>query len=125
DRIKQSRENARPLPPPGSPNVIFFVLDTVAAGHLSLLGYERATSTSLIELAEQGIRFDSARTAAPWTLPSHATMFTGRWMHELSVGWLTPLDNTHPTLAEFLAERGYATAGFVANSTYAGSDSGL
>ncbi|HEX3449026.1 MAG TPA: sulfatase, partial [Isosphaeraceae bacterium] len=125
DWIKQSRENARPLPPPGSPNVVFIVLDTVAAGHLSLLGYDRATSTSLIELAEQGIRFDSARTAAPWTLPSHATMFTGRWMHELSVGWLTPLDNTHPTLAEFLSARGYATAGFVANSTYAGSDSGL
>ena len=118
DRIKQSRENARPLPPPGSPNVLLIVMDTVAAGHLSLLGYDRATSTSLIELAEQGIRFDSARAAASWTLPSHATMFTGRWMHELSVGWLTPLDNTHPTLAEFLSEQGYATAGFVANSTY-------
>jgi arylsulfatase A-like enzyme len=125
DRSKQSRENACPLPPPGSPNVIFIVLDTVAAGHLSLLGYDRATSTSLTELADQGIRFDSARTAAPWTLPSHATMFTGRWMHELSVGWLTPLDNTHPTLAEFLSARGYATAGFVANATYCGSDSGL
>ena len=125
DRIKQSRENARPLPSPGSPNVLFIVMDTVAAGHLNLHGYHRATSTTLIELAERGIVFDSARASSSWTLPSHATMFTGRWMHELSVGWLTPLDNTHPTLAEFLSARGYATAGFVANSTYAGSDSGL
>ena len=125
DRLAHSRENARPLPPAGSPNVLFIVLDTVAAGHLNLYGNARATSTSLIELAEHGIAFESARAAASWTLPSHATMFTGRWMHELSVGWLTPLDGTHPTLAEFLGNQGYATAGFVANSTYAGRDSGL
>jgi arylsulfatase A-like enzyme len=125
DRRKQSRENARALPRSGSPNVLLIVMDTVAAGHLNLYGGNRATSTTLIELAERGIRFDSAQAAASWTLPSHATIFTGRWMHELSVGWLTPLDNTHPTLAEFLSARGYATAGFVANSTYAGSDSGL
>ena len=125
DRIKQARESARPLPPPGSPNVLLIVMDTVAAGHLSLHGYDRATSTTLVELAERGIRFDSARAASSWTLPSHATMFTGRWLHELSVGWLTPLDRTHPTLAEFLGDRGYATAGFVANTWYCAADSGL
>ena len=87
-----AREDARPLPPPGSPNVLLIVMDTVAAGHLSLHGYDRPTSPTLVELAERGIRFDSARAASSWTLPSHATMFTGRWLHELSVGWLTPLD---------------------------------
>ena len=46
-------------------------------------------------------------------------------MHELSVGWLTPLDDARPTLAEFLGEQGYATAGFVANTAYCASDSGL
>ena len=61
DRIKQSRENARALPPPESPNVLLIVLDTVAAGHLSLHGYNRATSPTLLELAERGIRFDTAR----------------------------------------------------------------
>ncbi len=125
DRINQRRENAMPLPPPESPNVLLIVLDTVAAGHLSLHGYHRATSTTLVELAERGIRFDFARAPSSWTLPSHASMFTGRWLHELSVGWLTPLDRTHPTLAEFLGGRGYATAGFVANTRYCASDSGL
>jgi arylsulfatase A-like enzyme len=125
DRIKQVRENARPLPPPGSPNVLLIVMDTVGACHLNLHGYDRATSTTLVELAERGIRFDSARAASSWTLPSHANMFTGRWMHELSVGWLTPLDRTHPTLAEFLGDRGYATAGFVGNTSYCAADSGL
>ena len=125
DQIKRSRESARPMPPPGSPNILLIILDTVAAGHLSLYGYERPTSTTLIELSERGIRFDSARTASSWTLPSHAIMFTGRWMHELSVGWLNPLDGTRPTLAEYLGERGYATTGFVANTTYCASNTGL
>ncbi len=125
DWIKQSRASAQPLPSPGSPNVLLIVLDTVAASHLSLHGYDRATSTTLLELAERGIRFDSARAAASWTLPSHATIFTGRWLHELSVGWLNPLDATCPTLAEYLGANGYATAGFVANTTYCASDSGL
>ncbi len=124
DWIKQARENARPLPPPRSPNVLLIVLDTVAAGHLSLHGYDRATSPTLVELAERGIRFDTARATSSWTLPSHASMFTGRWFHDLSVGWLTPLDRTHPTVAEFLGDRGYATAGFVSN-LYCATDSGL
>ena len=102
------------------------MLDTVAASHLDLYGYPRPTSTTLVELAERGIRFDSAQATASWTLPSHATIFTGRWMHELSVGWLNPLDeDPFPTLAEFLGDRGYATAGFVANTMYCASDTGL
>ncbi len=125
DRVKETREAARPLPPPGSPNVLFIVLDTVAAGHLSLYGYPRPTSTSLVELGERGIRFDSVQAACSWTLPSHATIFTGRWMHELSVGWLNPLDAARPTLAEYLGNHGYATAGFVANTMFCASDTGL
>ena len=125
DRWKLARESARALPPPGSPNVLLIVMDTVAAGHLSLYGYDRATSTTLVELAGRGTRFDSARAASSWTLPSHATMFTGRWLHELSAGWFTPLDQKHPTLAEFLGDRGYATAGFVGNTYYCGAGTGL
>jgi arylsulfatase A-like enzyme len=125
DRISLSREFARRLPPAGSPNVLLIVMDTVAAGHLSVHGYNRPTSKTLAELAEQGTQFRSAQAAAPWTLPSHAAMFTGHWMHELSVGWKTPLDNARLTIAEFLGASGYATAGFVANTSYCARDSGL
>ena len=52
DLMKERRETQTSLPPPGSPNVLLIVLDTVAAGHLSLYGYERPTSTTLAELAE-------------------------------------------------------------------------
>ncbi len=125
DWIKERQERSRPLPPPASPNVLLIVLDTVAADHLRLHGYGRSTSTTLDELARDGIRFDGVQAASTWTLPSHASMFTGRWPHEFSANWLTPLDGTYPTLAEFLGARGYATAGFVANTLYCAADSGL
>ncbi len=96
DRLKEWREQARPLPAPGSPNVLLIVLDTVAADHLSIHGYSRPTCPTLEGLAQRGIRFDRAQASSSWTLPSHASFFTGRWPHELSAGWFTPLDATHP-----------------------------
>jgi arylsulfatase A-like enzyme len=123
--LRQRREAGRPLPPAGSPNVLLIVMDTVRADHLSLYGYERPTTPTLERMAQQGIRFDEARATAPWTLASHASFFTGRWPHELDVRWLTPLRGRFPTLAEYLGSRGYATAGFVANTTYCSYDTGL
>jgi arylsulfatase A-like enzyme len=125
DHAKKVAENARQLPPPGSPNVLMLVLDTVAASHASLNGYHRATTNTLNELAARGIKFDCARSTSSWTLPSHASMFTGRWYHELSLGWLTPFDPQKPTIAEFLGTHGFATAGFIANTWYCGQSSGL
>src|SRR6202030_3581936 len=90
DHSKQIAENARPLPPPGSPNVLMLVLAPPPASHTSVNGYNRATTNTLKELATRGLRFDCARSTSSWTLPSHASMFTGRWFHELSLGWLTP-----------------------------------
>jgi arylsulfatase A-like enzyme len=106
-------------------NVLLIVWDTVRADHLSLHGYGRRTSPHLERLASQGIRFDRAFSPAPWTLPAHSSLFTGRWPHELSADWLEPLDGTFPTLAEFLSSRGYDTAGFAANLDYATRETGL
>jgi arylsulfatase A-like enzyme len=125
DWLKQRREAGRPLPPADSPNVLLIVLDTVRADHLSPYGYERPTTPMLQRLAQRGIRFDAARSTAPWTLPSHASLFTGRWPHELDVTWQTPLRGNFPTLAQYLGSHGYATAGFVANTNYCSSDTGL
>jgi arylsulfatase A-like enzyme len=125
DRIKEWREDRRPMPPAGSPNVLMIVLDTVRADHLSLYGYPRPTTPNLERLARRGIRFNQARAAAPWTLASHATMFTGRWPHELAVQWSCPLQLDVPTLAEHLGSLGYATAGFAGNTFYCSYDSGL
>jgi arylsulfatase A-like enzyme len=125
DWLKERLETRRALPPASSPNVLFIVLDTVRSDHLSLQGHRRPTTPTLERLAKNGIRFDRARATAPWTLPSHASFFTGRWPHELGAQWLTPLQTRAPLLAEFLASRGYATAGFVANTGYCSYDTGL
>jgi arylsulfatase A-like enzyme len=125
DWTRERQEMDRPLPTPGSPNLLWIVLDTVGADHLSLHGHEHRTSPTLEGLAQRGIRFDRAQSAAPWTLPSHASMFTGHLPHDLSTGWMAPLDGADPTVAEYLGARGYATAGFVANGFYCGWDSGL
>jgi arylsulfatase A-like enzyme len=116
---------ARAAPGDQAPNILLIVLDTVRADHLRLYGYDRDTTPNLARLASQGVRFDRAHSSAPWTLPSQASLMTGRWPHELSVGRLGWLDATYPTLAEFLRGHGYATAGFVANQFFCGHESGL
>jgi arylsulfatase A-like enzyme len=114
-----------PAGSPTSPNVLFIVMDDVRADSLSLYGYARPTTPRLAELARNGFRFDAARSPSSWTLPSHASMFTGQWSHRLSVHFDRGLDATYPTLAEFLANHGYATAGFVANTYYCNAHYGL
>jgi arylsulfatase A-like enzyme len=114
-----------PAATPGTPNVLLIVLDTVRADHLSVYGYERETTPNLARLAAQGVRFERARSTAPWTLPSHASLFTGRWPHELSASLRGPLDGRYPTLAERLRDQGFVTAGFVANTTYCSAETGL
>jgi arylsulfatase A-like enzyme len=125
DWLKRARESGRPLPPANSPNILLIVLDTVRADRLSLYGYARSTTPNLERLSKRGIRFDHARATAPWTLASHASMFTGHWPHELAAKWMTPLRGNLPMLAEYVGAHGYATAGFVANVVYCSQDSGL
>ena len=110
----------------GSPNVILITLDTVRAANMGLYGYARSTTPNIDAFArEKRVVFSQAFSTAPWTLPSHASMFTGRWPHELSADHDTPLDGTYPTLAEYLRDRGYVTGGFAANLKYCGRGSGL
>jgi arylsulfatase A-like enzyme len=126
DWVAQKREASRPVPTAGAPNVLLVVLDTVRADRFSLYGYRRSTTPALERLAKRGIRFDAARATAPWTLASHASMFSGRWPHELGVQWESPLPATDdPMLAEYLGAHGYATVGLVANTRYCSFDTGL
>jgi arylsulfatase A-like enzyme len=108
-----------------APNVLLIILDTVRAANLSLYGYGAPTTPEIARIASEGVTFDRAFSAAPWTLPSHGSMFTGHWPSELTGSWTTALDDRHPTLAERFASHGYLTAGFVANHHYASWDSGL
>ena len=96
------------------PNVILISIDTLRADHLGSYGYERDTSPELDRFAAESVRYGHAVAPAPWTLPSHAGMLTGRHPFEMGV---TEQDSRLPehvqTLAETLAGVGYQTAAFV------------
>ncbi len=78
-----SIEPAAKSPAPGTapesrfPNVVVVVLDTVRADHLSLYGYPRRTSPNLDALAGESLVFDHAIASGNYSLPSHASLFTG------------------------------------------------
>jgi len=97
----------------------------VHALELGLYGETLPTTPFIDRYARGGVVFDAAFSAAPWTLASHASMFTGRYPHELSAGWSAPLDDRWPTLAERLRAHGYRTGGFVANVEFTGVETGL
>ena len=111
-----------------SPNIVLIVLDTLRADHLSSYGYPRVTSPNIDQLADQGVLFENAYAASSWSLPSHASLFTGRSVHEHGADWSTPramMDNGLPTIAEALSDRGYHTAGFSSNLFWVTSEVGL
>jgi arylsulfatase A-like enzyme len=114
-----------PPPRPGARNVILIVWDTVRAYNLSLYGYPRMTTPNLARWAREGVRFDTALAPAPWTFPSHSSFFTGEWPFRINSQWKFTLDAPAPTLAEYLASRGYQTGGFAANTRCCSYESGL
>ena len=111
--------------PAGAPNVLLIIWDTVRGQSLSVYGYDRPTTPFLEAMAGEGTRFDRAMATAPWTLPSHAGMFTGHRPHDVMVSVFTAVVDTLPTLAAALAAQGYVTGGFVANMAFTTREHGL
>lgn len=101
----------------GRPNILLLVLDTVRADHLSLYGYRRDTTPYLQQLAAKGLVYEQAISPAPWTVPSHASLFTGMppSIHRADNAhrWL---EDRWTTLAEALREAGYRTVALSSNS---------
>ncbi len=112
-------------PSESAPNVLLVVLDTVRADSLSLHGYDRPTTPRLESWAKRGVRFSQARSTTPYTLGTHASLFTGYRMTQTSARVNAPLDGSRLTLAEHLRDRGYATGGFVGNIFYGSARYGL
>lgn len=114
-----------PDPRSGAPNVLLIILDTVRGESLSLHGYQRPTTPHIDEWAAEGTLFDRAIAPAPWTLPTHMTLFTGHLPHETRANWLTPFQEGFLTLAEAFRGEGYLTGALVANLGYTTSETGL
>jgi arylsulfatase A-like enzyme len=104
-----------PSAKPQARNVLLVTIDTLRADHVGAYGYARARTPVLDALATGGVRFDRAYAAAPITLPSHATLLTGRYPpgHGARDNGLH-VSASVPTLATELHTRGFKTAAFVA-----------
>jgi arylsulfatase A-like enzyme len=128
---RQAGEEANQPPP----NVVLIVLDTLRADHLSCYGYERKTSPNIDRFAETATLYGDCVSTAPWTLPAHASLFTGKYPFEhgayTSVSRRARMADAYPlpseqlTLAEFLHAEGYKTGAFVANAVYCSRWTGL
>ncbi len=102
--------------PEDAPDVLVIVMDTVRAQSTSLNGYARETTPVLEQLASEGVAFLDANAPSTWSLPAHASLFTGTFPSWNNAhGETRYLDDRLPTLAETMAGAGWETLCFSAN----------
>jgi len=118
----------------GAPNVLVVVVDTLRADHVSSAGYSRPTTPNLDALAQQGVAFENAIAPCSWSLPSHVSLVTGRYLYEHGIGnvqpepwlgWGSSALGGFTSLGEVLEKKGYRTGAFSANRTYFSRDLGF
>ncbi|MEP7118847.1 MAG: sulfatase-like hydrolase/transferase [Acidobacteriota bacterium] len=108
---------ARPPAPPApatARDVVLITIDTLRADHVGAYGHAAARTSTLDGLARDGARFARAWATAPITLPSHASLLTGRYppAHGARHNGIA-VDAAVPTLAARLKEAGFVTGAFV------------
>ena len=97
-------------------NVLFVVLDTVRKDRLTPYGYDRPTTPNLADFADEATVFEQAVAPAPWTLPVHASLFTGLYPSQHGADQENPYLEGATTLAETLSAAGYDTACYSSNA---------
>jgi arylsulfatase A-like enzyme len=98
------------------PNIVWIVMDTVRADHLSCYGYHRSTTPRIDKIALESVVFENTFSTAPWTLSAHASMLTGMYpsVHQTTNNHQF-LSYSFTTIAELLRANGYMTAAFSNN----------
>lgn len=130
DRAAHARLAPPAVPAPAAPDVILIVMDAARADRFGLYGHHRPTSPHLEELARTATVYERAWSQGTWTLPGHASLFTGLFLAEhgadnLRDGRTRPLDPRATTLAETFRGAGYRTACVAANANMFGDHFGL
>jgi arylsulfatase A-like enzyme len=98
------------------PNVLFVVLDTVRKDRLTVYGHDRPTTPRLEAFAQEARVFEHAVAPAPWTLPVHASLFTGLYPSEHGATQENPYLEGATTLATSLSAAGYDTSCYSSNA---------
>ncbi|WP_135855013.1 sulfatase [Halorussus salinus] len=98
-----------------SPNIILLVMDTARAKTV-VPALKKETLPHLSKFARDSVLFNNASTVAPWTLPSHASIFSGQYTSSHQTDANTPdFQPDSSSLAGKLSKNGYSTAGISAN----------
>jgi len=91
-------------------NIILIVFDTARARNIPLYGYHRDTTPNLQKLASDGVVYQQAISPSPWSLPGHASLFTGCNPSEHGAHAKTQiLPEESETLAQVLKKNEYKT----------------
>lgn len=108
------------------PDIVLLVLDTQRADRLSSYGYQAETSPRLDAFAAESTLFRHAISPAQWTIPSHASLFTGLYpsVHNTRQSY-SVLPKETLTIAERLGRGGYFTAAYCNNPLVGVVDNGL
>lgn len=103
--------------PEGRPaNVVILLVDALRPDHLSAYGHALPTSPTIDRLAREGVLFRTCYATSTWSIPTHASIFTGLFPSSHGAYTLySALDPEIPTLAQILAARGYRTASLFDN----------
>lgn len=105
------------------PNVAVVVMDTTRA--TETVPADDDTTPTLARLADAGTEFTDAVATAPWTLPSHASLFTGTYPSKHGAHGANPtFEADVEPLAETLASVGYETVA-VSNNTWISDEFGM
>ncbi len=116
-------------------NIILIVIDTLRADHLGCYGYKYNISPQIDAFSRKATLYTRAIAASPWTLPTHASIFTGKYPFEHGVHTIklkqpegtketdyrlnySKLSQENLTLAEVFKSNGYKTAAFIANAGF-------
>ncbi|MCD4653218.1 sulfatase, partial [bacterium] len=97
---------------PDKKSVLWISIDTLRADHVGNFGYPESTTPNLDRLASRGITFSQAYTVSSWTLPSHASLFTGTFPAFHKTDNKTTLNKNIPTAAEMFTDAGYVCGAF-------------
>jgi arylsulfatase A-like enzyme len=101
------------MEPPSLPDIFLITVESLRPDHIGHYSGKRDTTPNLDAFATQSVVYEDAHSVTSWTLPSHASMFTGLYpTAHGAVGVKSKLGDRVLTLAELLTEQGYQTAGF-------------
>lgn len=109
-----------------APDIVLIILDTLRRDRLSIYGHNRPTSPGFDAFAARSFLFERAVAPSQWTIPAHASLFTGLYPTTHGVVEAnSQLSPANPTLAEILQVGGYHTVAFCNNPLVGALDNGL